>query len=428
MSTKKRKNVDSSPVGLSLTWLEEGQDPMVSLLEELVKKIAVGPEHGGPGELEKAEFLASFMEDSGLGTAQWLSDDSQDPKRPNFLFTIPGKDRLKTLWFVTHLDVVPPGNIGLWKANPWELRKEGDKLIGRGVEDNNQGIVSAVFAAKALKELGLEPVCDIGLLFVSGEETGSPAGIQWVLQNHRDLFRPNDSFLIPDAGNYDGSMIEVAEKSILWLRLRTVGRQAHASNPRLGINAMVAGSHLITRLLSLYETFDQRDRLFTPPMSTFEATKRERNVEAISTLPGEDVFYLDCRILPQISVDSVIDTVREMASDVARKHRVVITVEVDTRQDAAPPTPTDAPLVEEVKKAVRRVYNVDARPQGIGGSTLASYLRELNYPVVVWSRMDETAHQPNEYIWLSNMVGNAKVFAILMLGGAPPKSTALGGR
>ena len=43
------------------------------------------------------------------------------------------------------------------------------------------------------------------------------------------------------------------------------------------------------------------------------------------------------------------------------------------------------------------------------------------WPVVVWSRMDETAHQPNEYIWIPNMVGDAKVFAALMLGEQPPE-------
>jgi succinyl-diaminopimelate desuccinylase len=36
---------------------------------------------------------------------------------------------------------------------------------------------------------------------------------------------------------------------------------------------------------------------------------------------------------------------------------------------------------------------------------------------VVWSRLDDTAHQPNEYALLDNIIGDAKVMAALMLGG-----------
>jgi len=33
----------------------------------------------------------------------------------------------------------------------------------------------------------------------------------------------------------------------------------------------------------------------------------------------------------------------------------------------------------------------------------------------VWSRQDETMHTPNEYTKIDNLVGDAKVFARLML-------------
>jgi len=60
---------------------------------------------------------------------------------------------------------------------------------------------------------------------------------------------------------------------------------------------------------------------------------------------------------------------------------------------------------------------VDASPAGIGGGTVAAHLREEGYPVAVWSRLDRMAHQPNESCAISNMTGNAKVFARLFLGG-----------
>jgi len=326
---------------------------------------------------------------------------------------------------MSHLDVVPPGETSLWKSEPFVLRVEGDKLVGRGVEDNHQGIVCSLLAAKALLACGVEPECDVGLLFVSDEETGSIFGIRWLLDHHRDLFGAADVFLVPDAGNEDGSLVEVAEKSILWIRLKTVGKQVHASTPHLGRNAMTAGSHLVARLSELYQRFDARDPLFDPPSSTFEPTRREANVPNINTIPGEDVFYLDCRILPSVSVEAVQLAVREIANEVARQHRVVVNVDVVQREDAAPATPPTADLVQRVIRSVRKVYNVDARPRGIGGGTVAAYLRRLGWPVVVWARQDETAHQPNEYVWIPNILGDAKVFADLMIGESAPAPVAV---
>jgi len=51
------------------------------------------------------------------------------------------------------------------------------------------------------------------------------------------------------------------------------------------------------------------------------------------------------------------------------------------------------------------------------GGTVAACFRKAGYPAAVWSRHQETAHQPNEYCLIADMVGNAKVFAHLFLQG-----------
>ena len=101
--------------------------------------------------------------------------------------------------------------------------------------------------------------------------------------------------MVPDSGNPEGSLIEIAEKSILWLGFKTTGKQCHGSKPQLGINAFSAASYLVTKLTKLHKIFDAVDPLFDPPVSTFEPTKKEANVGNINTIPGEDVFYMDCR-------------------------------------------------------------------------------------------------------------------------------------
>jgi succinyl-diaminopimelate desuccinylase len=44
-------------------------------------------------------------------------------------------------------------------------------------------------------------------------------------------------------------------------------------------------------------------------------------------------------------------------------------------------------------------------------------MRARGIPTAVWSRIEETAHQPNESCLVSNMVGDAVVMGLLMAGG-----------
>jgi succinyl-diaminopimelate desuccinylase len=64
---------------------------------------------------------------------------------------------------------------------------------------------------------------------------------------------------------------------------------------------------------------------------------------------------------------------------------------------------------------VKEVYGVDAEPVGVGGGTVGAYLRNEGYDTVVWARVEESAHMPNEYCVLENLKGDAKVMALAML-------------
>ena len=315
---------------------------------------------------------------------------------------------------MAHLDIVPPGELSMWDSEPYTVVEKDGKIFGRGVEDNQHGMVTPLFALKAMKELGVTPAYDIGLVLVADEETGSEYGIQHLL-NKVDLFKKGDLIIVPDAGAPDGSMIEVAEKSIFWLKIETKGKQCHASTPEQGVNAHRAAAHLITKLDKLYEIYGQRDEVFDPPISTFEPTKKENNVPNINTIPGDDVFYLDMRLLPGIDLDEVQEKIMEMARETEKQFGVQVALTSPQREEAAPATPADAPVVTALATAIKDVYGIEANAMGIGGGTVAAFFRRSGFNAVVWSKIDELAHQPNEYTVIDNMVGDSKVMANLFL-------------
>ena len=398
--------------------IEGYEQDMIRLQFALTAIPALAPENGGDGEMEKALFLAVILRDIGFPRVERC--DAPDGRvstglRPNVVAWIPGRKPDCTVWVMTHTDIVPPGEVKLWDRDPYEGYVRDGKVYGRGTEDNQQDLVASLFAAKAFLDEGIVPESSIAILLAADEETGSGYGLDYVIENRRSWFRKTDLIVVPDAGNEEGSMIEVAEKSVLWLQVRTSGKQCHASRPALGKNAFRAASHLVVRLDELAGIYNARDPLYEPPESTFEPTKKEANVPNVNTIPGEDVFYLDCRILPVYPVEGVLTTIRGIADDIERIFDVKIDLTPVQKSDAPPPTAHDAPVVLALEEAVRDVYGVQARPKGVGGGTVAAVFRKHDYPAAVWSRYCHMAHQPNEYCLISNMVGNAKVYAHLFL-------------
>ncbi len=379
---------------------------------------ALGPDNGGQGEAEKAAALLERLQ--VLRPDEVLHMPAPDDRvpggvRPNMACLWKGRESRRRVWVLSHLDVVPPGEARLWDSDPFVLRETAGRLYGRGVEDNQHGIVSSVLAVQAFKDEGLIPTHDVGLVFVSDEETGSRYGLQFLLEQYPDLFHPSDWIIVPDAGNEEGTLIEVAEKSMLWVKFRVVGKQCHASTPEHGNNSFRATAHLVVALERLYTRFGRRDTLFHPPISTFEPTKKEANVPNVNTIPGEDVFYMDSRVLPCYEPSEILDEMGRLAAEIQERFGVSVEIHPLINDHAAPPTDVASPVVSGIRKAVRAVYDREAEPGGIGGGTVAAFFRRAGLPVAVWCTSAETAHQPNEYCLLDSLINDAKVFAHLFL-------------
>lgn len=398
--------------------IDNYEDAMVKMQAALTALPALAPESGGQGEYEKAQYVLSKLHEWGFQNVQEINaPDSRVAcgYRPNILVTVPGKNPDRTVWILTHLDIVPPGELRFWDSDPYRVSVKGRHIFGRGTEDNQQDMVASLFAAKVFLDEGIQPESSVGLAFVSDEETGSRFGLDFVLSNPRNPFRKTDLIIVPDAGNEEGTLIEIAEKSILWLKFKTTGKQCHGSKPHLGRNAFLAASHFIVKLDELHSIFSNSNPLYEPPTSTFEPTRKDANVPNINTIPGEDIFFMDCRILPEYPLPDILQEIRKMADDIQQRFGVVIEITAVQENQATLPTPSEAPVVNALKRAINEVYSIQAFPGGIGGGTVAAHFRKRNYPVAVWSRLGQLAHQPNEYCSIDTMLGNAKVFTHLFL-------------
>lgn len=397
--------------------IQSQREEMIEFLSEIISFPAIGPGSGGEGEMKKVQAIEDRSRKYGLTDIHHL--DAADDRvlggiRPNIRIDVKGRAPGKRFVIIVHMDVVPPGERSLWKTDPFKLVRVNEKLIGRGVEDNGQAIVASIFALKTFKDLGLRPSRDVSLFLVSDEEESNEMGIGYLLE--KGSFRKDDLILVPDHGDPDGMIVELMEKTLLWVKVIVKGKQCHASMPNLGNNAFRASMLFGSKVdMALHERFTDKDPTFDHPFSSFEPTKKEPGVAGINILPGEDIFYFDCRLLPQHSKDDVITIFRSVARIVGEDTGTVIEIDPVLSESTINPTPPDAEIVQLLSKAIKTVTGKEPTTGGIGGGTCAAILRNAGFEVAVWETIDNQAHTPNEYIEIENLLKDCNIMAALFL-------------
>jgi len=392
---------------------DEYRNEMLNLFARMIEINAVNPSGGGRGEEERANFLKKeimkWSEDIKFEEYVAVSDGI---KRPNLLFHLDSGKSL-TIWFVAHMDTVSEGDINLWKYPPFKATVEGDKIYGRGTCDNGQGLLSSLIVLKYFIDNRSEMKSNVGVILVSDEEAGSNYGIRYILEKRK--FNPGDKFIVPDFGTPDGSMVEVAEKGIFWLKTTVIGQQCHGSTPDKGKNA-----HRLARVLEgrmdsiLHRDFNHNDTLFNPPYSTFEPTKVESGTTSINIIPGKESFYFDMRIIPEYKTDDVFNEIKKIVDEFRKEFGVEVILEPVQKDEPSFNSKESKEFVDKFINSVKKLRGIDVKSVGIGGGTCGAFFRRMGYDTIVWGTLDEVEHMPNEYAKISNIFGDAEVFVHLI--------------
>lgn len=135
----------------------------------------------------------------------------------------------KPILLLGHTDTVWP--VGTLDKMPFYI--EGEKIYGPGVLDMKAGLVSAIYAIKAIISLGLNPRRKIWFFLNSAEETGND-------ESHKkisELARKSGLVLCLEPG-LPGGTLKVERKGRLVVKIDCSGTSAHASTPEKGVNAI----------------------------------------------------------------------------------------------------------------------------------------------------------------------------------------------
>jgi acetylornithine deacetylase len=139
-----------------------------------------------------------------------------------------------------HMDVVPAGPESFWTSPPFEPRREGDWLYGRGAGDMKAGLGMTLAALDALASCGLAPAAPLTIQSVVEEESTGNGAIDAAIR-----CGPADAALVPEP--MDETMTR-ANLGVLWFRVTVRGRPVHVRDAGAGANAIEAAYRLIAAL------------------------------------------------------------------------------------------------------------------------------------------------------------------------------------
>ncbi len=375
--------------------MQKNREEIIKIAQKIIPMRAISPKSGGDGESKRADILERIIEEYDVKTKRYDYIDKDGAARSNVIAQT-GK-AARAINIIAHIDTVAAGDLKAWKTDPFKATVIGDKIFGRGSEDDGHGIISGLLC---LKEASLNSPAkrkySLRLVLAADEEVGSEYGVVKLL-NER-IFKKSDMFIVPDWGTPNGAQIEVAEKGILWIKITIHGQQTHGSTPNLGINASLLSSKLQLKLhKELNAFYKSKDKTFDPCNSTFEPTKHEQNVDSINIIPGKDVFYMDMRILPKYDVNDVLIRAKRIIKD----QNINADVEIVQKNSPSMILPNKSFAYKMLSSAIRQQLKVNPSPVGIGGGTVASYLRQRGYDTLVWGVIDDMAHAVNEYVRIS---------------------------
>ncbi|MET3506219.1 M20 family metallopeptidase [Halalkalibacter oceani] len=136
----------------------------------------------------------------------------------------------------------------VWPEGKLTYRVEGNRAYGPGIIDMKGGLVIAIWALKALKELGLPLQKRVVFLFNSDHEGVASPDSRTLIEEEA---KKSVAVLVPEAAEANTHALKLERKGILRYTLTVTGRSAHAGNSHEeGINAIVELADIIQRISS----------------------------------------------------------------------------------------------------------------------------------------------------------------------------------
>lgn len=377
---------------------------LVNMLGDLIRLPSPNP----PGEEQRiAEYCAQQCRRIGM-EVQLLA---QEDERNTVLATLSGTKDRPILLYHAHLDTVPMGDRRKWQFDPFGGHIKDGRIYGRGACDTKNNIAAMIQGAEALISSRVNIKGKLVLCFAADEENGGHHGTEYVL--NQGYLKDIDMVV---AGEQTELKVAIAEKGLANLIIRTKGISAHASQvTEKGINAISKMGKILCAIDEQYlpKLKQRKHRLLGTP--TCNAGVIEGGTKS-NMVAEYCCLHLDCRFFPGQRAE---DIRQEIEGVIEKLHQedsqLEATVEL-IRESPPFEIEEDAPLVQQLRKAVKKVKGVDLGVTGYYPGSDGRFFACRHIPTVVFgSGSSLQAHTTDEYVEIDQVIDSAKILALLAL-------------
>ena len=394
--------------------------PYQQLGHDIYKELVETDTSHSVGDTTKAaELVARRFRDAGFPSAD-VQVIGPDNTNKNLVVRYRGTGLRAPVVLLAHLDVVEAKRED-WSLEPFKLTEKEGYFYGRGTSDDKDGAATLSAALLRLRQENFKPDRDIILALTSGEEGGDVYdGVEWLLENHRDLVN-GVICLNADAGGLEKRKekrllyaVQAAEKVYQSYRLEVKGPGGHSSKPTRD-NTIYRLAEALVRL-SKYEfpvKLSEITRGYFVKMSEIETGETAAQMKGIlknppdpaavkglsaspsynailrttavatmleaghaeNALPQTARAVVNARLLPGESPDEVLRTLREVIAD----DQISVTPIKPTQP--SPPSPLTPEVMGAIEFARDKVWpGLPIVPQMETGATDGLLFRQLGVP------------------------------------------------
>jgi len=292
--------------------------------------------------------------------------------------------------FAGHTDVVPTGDVKLWRSDPFAAEIRDGTLYGRGAVDMKTSIAAFVAAVAAHGK----PKGSISLLITGDEEgptnvNGTKKMLGW-LKEHGEVL----SHCIvgePTATAASGDVMKIGRRGTMTVRVTVTGVQGHVGYPHRAKNPIPALAELATRLSDW--VLDKGTEHFDP--STLSFTTLDVGNPATNVIPAEARGVFNIRFNTEHSAESLLAHIQKEVDAIAAARGVQIAMPHFV--GGVPFLTKPGTFTDVVAKAVTKVTGAAPEFSTTGGTSDARFIKD-HCPVVELGLPGGTMHKVDECV------------------------------
>ena len=336
------------------------------------------------------EWIRHYLDD--LGVPYRLSGNAAGDKAN--LHAVIGPPGEGGIALSGHVDVVPVDGQA-WTGDPFRMRRQDGRLIGRGTADMKGFVACCLAAVPDFQAAGLRRPIH---LFISYDEEVDCAGARRLCA---DLAQDGRKPAMCIVGEPTSMQPVLGHKGRLAADVAVTGRAGHSSQPARGVNAVYAAAEAVTWIAAEQRRIAAEGPFapgFDPPHSTVHVGMLSGGA-VLNIIPDAARFRMEWRVVPGDDAHAALDRLRRHIATAIEPAMHAVDPATGFTIAASDWLPglsldPDHPLAATVRRLTG--FNSDGH---VSYGTEAGLYEEAGIPSIVCGPGDiAQAHTPDEWI------------------------------